>query len=101
MSGEDVWRVVGANVYVKAFRVTSMTECSQRYGKISKTKDFFGMVLEFFIKKTSLNCNSFFVLGEYDLGGGTRKRKELSIHSVIKVATHTHYLVGFFTKTQN
>ena len=85
MSGEDIRRVVGAKVYAKAFHDTSLAKCSRRYGLRAKTKRVCRMVLEIVNNKTSLNRNSCFVLVESGLGGGTRKRKELNTHSVLKV----------------
>ena len=74
MSEEGVLRVVGAKVYAKAFRVTSLMGCSQRYGSRSKTKDFCGVVLEVVNKKKSLKHKIYFILVEYDLVSGTSSR---------------------------
>ena len=58
MTGEYVRRMVGEKVHAKALHVTSMAECSQRYGPIENTKEFFGVVLEVVKNQNSLNHNS-------------------------------------------
>ena len=86
MPGKDIRRVLGEKVYAKAVHVTSLVECSWRYGSILKTKEVCVMVLEVATKKKSLNHNSYLILAEYNLGGGKKKRKEMIISSVLKVA---------------
>ena len=56
-------------------------------------KEVGGTVLAVFNKKTTLNHKSRFILDEYDLCDGTRKRKYPKICSLLKVMNHLQYLV--------
>ena len=70
-----------------------MSECLQRYRWIAKTKEVCVMLLEAVNNISMLSKNSFFILAEYDLSSGTRKRKEINTLSVLKVTNYLQDLV--------
>ena len=74
-------------LYEKALNLSSLEECSRRYGPRANNKDVCKVVLEFFKNKISLNCNILFVLVYYDLCRDKRKKKYFNIHSVLNVVT--------------
>ena len=67
----------------KALHVTNLAECSRRYGANKGTKMVQGTVVEVEdIVKPASRRRSTFITADYDLGGGTIKRRKLNIRSV-------------------
>ena len=72
------------NINTKAVHITSLVECSRRYGANRKTRIIVGTVLEVEIgpKATALvRCRTSFV-ARFDLGGGAMKVATINIRSV-------------------
>ena len=79
----DSRRVVGAIVEAKAIHVTNLAECTRRYGANNKEKIIRGTVMDVVnTVNPSTNRAATSVIADYDLGGGTVKRKSLNIRSV-------------------
>jgi Transposase IS4 len=83
MGKEDPRKVVGSRVSAKACHVTNLAECARRYGANKQTKVVQGTVLSCEATVNSkTHRSSWFVVAEYDLGGGTLKKARLNIRSV-------------------
>ena len=74
---ENVDRIVA-----KATHVTSLAECTRRYGRNNKSKMINGKVLSLYNKKTATGRNSRHVRVLFDLGGGSTKVADLNIRSI-------------------
>ena len=81
----------GDKITAKAFHVTSLAECTRRFGRQNKTKIINGKVLSIFTKKTATGRNSRYVRGQFDLGGGVLKVADINVRSIklVEVATET------------
>jgi Transposase IS4 len=79
----DPRRVVGNNVTAKAIHVTSEIECHRRYGAQKKTKMLIGTVVEVkTVRDPKKSRTTTTIVADYELGGGTTRRKELNLVSV-------------------
>ena len=81
----------GDKVTAKAVHVTSLAECTRRFGRQNKTKMVNGKVLSTFTKKTATGRNSRYIRGQFDLGGGVLKVADVNVRSIklVEVATET------------
>ena len=81
----------GDKITAKAVHVTSLAECTRRFGRQNKTKMINGKVLSIFTKKTATGRNSRYVRGQFDLGGGVLKVADINVRSIklVEVATET------------
>ena len=81
----------GDKVTAKAVHVTSLAECTRRFGRQNKTKMVNGNVLSTFTKKTATGRNSRYIRGQFDLGGGVLKVADVNVRSIKleEVATET------------
>ena len=84
MAPTDPRCTVGTKIETKAVHVTSLAECSRRYGATKKTIILFGTVLgvEIRPKATALGRHRNFVVAIFDLGGGAMKVATINIRSV-------------------
>ena len=84
MAPTDPRCTIGSNIQTKAVHVTSLAECSRRYGANKKTRILVGTVLEVEIgpKATALGRRRTFVVTTFDLGGGDMKVDIINIRSV-------------------
>ena len=75
---------IGTKIETKALHVTSLAECSRRYGANKKTRILVGTVLEVEIgtKADALGRRRNFVVARFDLGGGDMKGATINIRSV-------------------
>jgi hypothetical protein len=71
-------RTPGAAIHVKALSITSLAECSRRYGVKKKTKLLTGTVLRVELRTTG-GRRSTWIHGTFDLGGNTMK--DACLHS--------------------
>jgi hypothetical protein len=79
----DARRIVGAIVHAKALHVTNNAECKRRYGAGKATKLLEGTVVSAReVQKAGNSRSSWFIMADYDLGGGDLKMTELNIRSV-------------------
>jgi hypothetical protein len=79
----DSRRKIGSIVHAKALHVTNKAECSRRYGAGKVNKWVEGTVVEAKeIQKAGNSRKSWFILADYDLGGGDMKRADLNLRSV-------------------
>jgi hypothetical protein len=79
----DLRQIVGSKVHGKALHVTKNAECSQRYGAGKTTKLLQGTVVEAKeVQKVGNSQMSWFIMADYNCGGGDMKRAELNIWSV-------------------
>ena len=72
----------GDRIVAKATHVTSLAECTRRYGRNNKSKMINGKVLSLYNKKTATGRNSRHVRALFDLGGGSTKVADLNIRSI-------------------
>ena len=86
----DLQKVVGNIVVVKVLHVTSMSECSRRYGANKLSKILKGVVVDA-TTTTSLRTNqtSTTVTADYNLSGGTIKRATMNARGLKAVLTPT------------
>ena len=84
MAPTDPHCTIGTKIDTKAVHVTSLAECSRRYGSKKRTIILIGTVLEVEIgpKATVLGRHRTFVVARFDLGGGTRKLATINTWSV-------------------
>ena len=84
MTPTDPLCTIGTKIETKAVYVTSLAECSRRYGANKKTRILVGTVLEVEIgpKATTLGRCRTFVVARFDLGGGAMKVTTINIRSV-------------------
>ena len=78
----DPRKHIGSVVSVLACHVTSLSECSRRYGSNAKRKRVTGVVQEVEKRPTKNNRTSCYIHGEFDLGGGVKKRSSVFISGV-------------------
>ena len=71
-------------IETKAVHVTSLAECSRRYGANKKTIIIVGTILEVEIglKATALGRQRTFVVARFNLGGGDMKMTTINIQNV-------------------
>ena len=75
--------VIGAIVVAKAHNVTSEAECARCYGSKRTEKMLEGTVVAIKTKKNPpINRLQTFILADYNLGGGSIKRKSINLQSV-------------------
>ena len=72
----------GDSIVAKATHVTSLAECTRRFGKRNKSKWINGTVLSIYNKKTKTGRNSRHVRAKFDLGGGSYKIADVNIRSI-------------------
>ena len=84
MAPTDPHCTIGTNIDTKAVHVTSLAECSRRYGANKKTRIIVGTVLEVEIglKATALGRCRTFVVTRFDLVRGAMKMAKIKIWSV-------------------
>ena len=84
MSPTNPCCTIGTKINTKAVHVTSLAECSRRYGAKKKTRFLVGTVLEVQIgpKATALGRRRTFVVAKFDPGGGDMKVANINIRSV-------------------
>ena len=75
---------IGTKIMTNAMHVTSLAECSRRYGGNNKTRIIFGSVLEVETgpKATALGRRRTFIVAIFDLGRGSMKVATINIRSV-------------------
>ena len=79
----------GDKVTAKAVHVTSLAECTRRFGTQNKTKMVNGRVLSVFTKKIATGRNSRCIRGRFDLGGGALKVADINVRSIKLVEVGT------------
>ncbi len=72
----------GDRIVARATHVTSLAECTHRYGRKNKSKTIHGKMLPLYNKKTSTGRNSQHVCALFDLGGCSTKVAHLNIRSI-------------------
>ena len=72
----------GDRIVARATHVTSLAECTRRYGRKNKSKTIHGKMLPLYNKKTSTGRNSQHVCALFDLGGCSTKVAHLNIRSI-------------------
>ena len=72
----------GDSIMAKAIHVTSLAECTRRFGRENKTKMVHGKVLSVYTKQTATGRNSRYVRGQFDLGGGSLKVMDINVRSI-------------------
>ena len=72
----------GVRVLAKAIHVTSLAECTRRFGRQHKSKIIGGKVLSIYSKKTASGRNSRYVRYQFNLGCGVTKVADVNIGSV-------------------
>ena len=83
MAPTDPCCIIGTKIDTKAVHVTSLAECSRRYGANKKTIILVATVLEVEIgpRATALGRRRTFVVARFDLGGGFMKVATINIRS--------------------
>ena len=81
----------GDEITAKAVHVTSLVEITHRFGRQNKTKMVNVKVLSIFTKTTATGRNSYYIRGQFDLGGGVLKVTDVNVRSIklVEVATET------------
>ena len=74
---------IGNNIDTNSMHVTSLAECSRRYGAKNKTRIIVGTVFEVEIgpKATELGRCRTFIVAKFYLGGGAMKVVTINIRS--------------------
>jgi hypothetical protein len=86
----DPRKVVGSIVEAKALHVTSLAECTRRYGARKTTKMLHGVVVDTTTTMNSkTNRATTTVTADYNLGGGTVKRATINVRSLKAVWSTT------------
>ena len=84
----DDRKSVGRKVDTKAFHLTAISECAQRYSARSMSKEITDNALDTMTKKMKTNRTSSFILTEYTLDLIMSKRKELNVYSIHTYLTY-------------
>ena len=79
---QDPRKIIGAKISALAYHVTSLAECSRRYGSNAKRKRIEGVVKAVEGRQTKTGRTSCYIHGEFDLGGGMMKRNAIYITQV-------------------
>ena len=79
---QDPRKIIGAKISALACHVTSLAECSRRYGSNAKRKRIEGVVKAVEGRQTKTGRTSCYIHGEFDLGGGMMKRNAIYITQV-------------------
>ena len=84
MAPTDPRCTIGTKIKTKSVHVTSLEDCSRRYGANKKTRIIVGTVLEVEIwpKATALGKCRTFVVARFDLGKGVMKVATINIRSI-------------------
>ena len=84
---------IGTKINTKAVHVTSLSECSRRYGANKKTTIIVVTVLEVEIgpKATALGRRRTFVVARFDLGRGAMKAKKVELQYITVIVTKPVY----------
>ena len=83
MATVDQRTFVGGSIETKAVNVTSLAECSRRYGSLAKSKMVPGVVFQVTKERNPNNGRSVsYVMADYFLGGGVIKRIKLTTRSI-------------------
>ena len=86
----DPRKIVGNIVEAKALHVTSLAECTRRYGANKASKMLKGVVVDTTTTTSSkTNRTSTTVTADYNLGGGVIKRATINVRSLKGITTPT------------